>query len=228
MKVSVVMPVYNEAATIDEVVARVQAVPIEKEIIMIDDGSNDGTRHRLTEIEKQYENVRVILHPHNRGKGAALRTGFDHVTGDIVIIQDADLEYDPQDYLELVKPIIEGKADVVYGSRFRGKPENMSLSHYLGNRFLTFVSNLVNGLKLSDMETCYKVFKPEILEGMTLKSDRFDFEPEFTAKIARKRLRVCEVPIRYYGRTHAEGKKISWRDGIAALFTIIRFRFFDR
>lgn len=228
MKVSVVMPVYNEAATIDEVVARVQAVPIEKEIIMIDDGSKDGTRHRLTEIEKQYENVRVILHPHNKGKGAALRTGFDHVTGDIVIIQDADLEYDPQDYLELVKPIVEGKADVVYGSRFQGKPENMSLSHYLGNRFLTFVSNLVNGLKLSDMETCYKVFKPEILEGMTLKSDRFDFEPEFTAKIARKRLRVCEVPIRYYGRTHAEGKKISWRDGIAALFTIIKFRFFDR
>ncbi len=229
MKISVVIPVYNEAKTISEVVSRVHAVPLglEKEIIIVDDGSTDGTKLRLEEISRG-NNVRVICHERNQGKGAALRTGFKQVSGDIVIIQDADLEYDPKEYPKLLEPILDGRADVVYGSRFLGGPHRVLFFwHYMGNQFLTLISNALSNLNLTDMETCYKVFKSDVLKHITLKSNRFGFEPEFTVKIAKKRFRVYEVPISYSGRDYSEGKKITWRDGIAAIFTIIWFRLFD-
>jgi glycosyltransferase involved in cell wall biosynthesis len=228
MKISVVMPVYNEAGTIKEIVARVQAVGLEKEIIIVDDGSTDGTCEHLAEIAQAEANAKVIYHDHNQGKGAALRTGFASATGDVVIVQDADLEYDPAEYPILLAPIVDGRADVVYGSRFLGGPHRVLFFwHYVGNKFLTLLSNTLTNLNLTDMETCYKIFRREILEGIKLKSNRFGFEPEFTVKIAKKGFRIYEVPISYSGRTYAEGKKIGWKDGVKAIFAIIWFRFFD-
>jgi glycosyltransferase involved in cell wall biosynthesis len=228
MKVSVVMPVYNEVATIKEIVSRVQAVTLEKDIIIVDDGSTDGTLELLGEISQSYDNLRVIHHDRNQGKGAALRTGFAAVTGDIVIIQDADLEYDPKEYPVLLEPIVDGRADIVYGSRFLGGPHRVLFFwHYMGNKFLTLLSNMVTNLNLTDMETCYKVFKKEVLDNIKLKSNRFGFEPEFTAKVAKKGFRIYETPISYSGRTYDEGKKIGWKDGVQAIFCILWFRFFD-
>jgi len=230
MKVSVVIPVYNEVATIEEIVRRVQAVPLEqeKEIVIVDDASMDGTGARLREIAQANRNVRVLYHERNQGKGAALRTGFGAITGDVVIIQDADLEYDPREYPRLLEPILDGRADVVYGSRFLGGPHRVLFFwHSIGNKFLTLLSNALTNLNLTDMETCYKVFRSQILKEITFKSNRFGFEPEFTAKVAKRRLRIYEVPISYSGRTYAEGKKITWRDGISAIWTILKFRFLD-
>ncbi len=228
MQISVVIPVYNEVSTIREIVVRVQAVDLEKEIIIIDDGSTDGTRELLQEITLSHDNVRVLYHDRNQGKGAALRTGFEGATGDIVIIQDADLEYDPREYPVLLEPILDGRADIVYGSRFLGGPHRVLFFwHYLGNRFLTLLSNALTNLNLTDMETCYKVFKREVLNDIQLKSNRFGFEPEFTAKIAKKGFRIYETSISYSGRTYAEGKKIGWKDGVKAIVAIVWFRFFD-
>jgi glycosyltransferase involved in cell wall biosynthesis len=228
VRLSVVIPVYNEVGTIKEIVSRVQAVDREKEIVIVDDKSTDGTRELLEEITLSHENVRVFYHEHNQGKGAALRTGFESATGDIVIIQDADLEYDPREYPVLLEPILDGRADIVYGSRFLGGPHRVLFFwHYLGNRFLTLLSNALTNLNLTDMETCYKVFRREVLNDMQLKSNRFGFEPEFTAKIAKRDFRIYETPISYSGRTYAEGKKIGWKDGVKAVFAIIWFRFFD-
>lgn len=228
MKISVVMPVYNEIKTIDEILTRVQAVAMEKEIVIVDDYSTDGTRERLEKFEQGHGNVKVFYHQRNQGKGAALRTGFESVTGDIVIIQDADLEYDPREYPVLMEPILDGRADVVYGSRFLGGPHRVLFFwHYLGNKFLTLLSNALTNLNLTDMETCYKVFRREVISDIQLKSNRFGFEPEFTAKIARKKFRIYETPISYSGRTYAEGKKIGWKDGAKAIFAILWFRFFD-
>jgi len=228
MKVSVVIPVYNEVGTIEEIVSRVQAVALEKEIIIVDDSSNDGTRELLKKISQNQENVKVLYHNRNQGKGAALRTGFNKVIGDIVIIQDADLEYNPKEYPKLLQPILDNRADVVYGSRFLGGPHRVLFFwHYIGNKLLTLLSNAVNNLNLTDMETGYKAFKSEILNEIKIKSNRFGFEPEFTAKVAKKRYRIYEVPISYSGRNYSEGKKITWKDGIIAIFTILWFRFFD-
>ncbi len=226
MKLSVVIPVYNEIETIKEILKRVQSVPQDKEIIVVDDRSTDGTTEWLRQISD--DNITVLFHPVNRGKGAALRTGFERVTGDVVIIQDADLEYDPAEYGRLIEPIQDGRADVVYGSRFTGGPQRVLFFwHYVGNKFLTLLSNMLTNLNLSDMETCYKVFRAHLLERITIKSNRFGFEPEITAKFAGLKCRIYEVPISYSGRNYEEGKKITWRDGFAALFHIIRFRFFD-
>ena len=222
------IPVYNEVGTIKEIVSRIQAVELEKEIIIVDDYSTDGTREHLREINQTHENVRVLYHDHNQGKGAALRTGFQAVTGDVVIIQDADLEYDPREYPHLLNPIVDGRADVVYGSRFLGGPHRVLFFwHYVGNKFITLFSNMLTNLNLTDMETCYKVFKREVLDGITVKSNRFGFEPEFTAKIAKKGFRIYETSISYSGRTYAEGKKIGWKDGVKAILAILWFRFFD-
>jgi glycosyltransferase involved in cell wall biosynthesis len=228
MKLSVVIPAYNEIGTIREIVERVMGVPIEKEIVIVDDGSTDGTREELRKIDGALEGVKVYLHDRNRGKGAALRTGFTAVTGDVVLIQDADLEYDPREYPKLLEPILDGRADVVYGSRFLGGPHRVLFFwHYVGNRFLTLLSNMMNNLNLSDMETCYKAFRRQVLDQIRIRSDRFGFEPEFTAKAARNGFRVYEVPISYSGRTYSEGKKINWKDGFKAIFAILWFRFFD-
>lgn len=228
MNISVVIPVYNEIGTVEEIVSRLQDVELEKEIIIVDDASTDGTRERLMDIESTQENVKVLCHKRNQGKGAALRTGFKYVTADIVIIQDADLEYDPKEYPVLLKPVLDGRADVVYGSRFLGGPHRVLFFwHYAGNKFLTLLSNGVNNLNLTDMETCYKIFRREVLGQISLKSNRFGFEPEFTAKVAKKGFRIYEVPISYSGRSYSEGKKITWKDGIVAIFAILRFRFFD-
>ena len=228
MKISIVIPVYNEKATIAEITARVQAVDLEKEIIIVDDGSTDGTFEQLKEIDGKFDNVNVLVHEKNLGKGAALRTGFAAASGEIIIIQDADLEYDPQEYDKLLIPILDGRADVVYGSRFLGGPHRVLFFwHYLGNKFLTLLCDAFSNLNLTDMETCYKVFKKDVLDEINLKSNRFGFEPEFTMKIAKKGFRVYEVPISYSGRTYEEGKKIRWPDGLAAIFTILWFRFFD-
>mgnify|MGYP001814869038 FL=1 len=221
------MPVYNEEKTIREIVQRVQDVAIEKEIIIVDDGSDDGTPQVLDDMVSSYDNLVLIHQNRNQGKGAALKEGFKHVTGEIILIQDADLEYDPKDYDLLLLPILDGRADVVYGSRFLGGPHRVLFFwHYFGNKFLTLLSNMLNNLNLTDMEVGYKVFKRDILDQIHLKSNRFGFEPEFTAKIARLRTRIYEVPITYSGRSYEEGKKITWKDGIVALVCIIRFRFF--
>ena len=223
LTLSIVIPVYNERETISDIIAVVEATPFRKEIIVVDDGSNDGTREVLAAM--QYANLKVFLHDRNRGKGAALQTGFSHATGDIIIIQDADMEYDPDEYPVLLKPILAGMADVVYGSRFAGHGAHRVLYfwHYVGNRFLTLMSNLFTNLNLTDMETCYKVFTKEALAGIEIKEKRFGFEPEITAKMAKKKLRIYEVPISYYGRTYEQGKKIDWRDGVWAIWCILKY-----
>jgi glycosyltransferase involved in cell wall biosynthesis len=233
---SVVIPVYNERATLLSLVDRVRAVPIRKQIILVDDGSQDGTRDVLRALqadpnENHLNSIKVVFHEINRGKGAALRTGFEHATGQFVIVQDADMEYDPAEFPRLLQPLVEGKADVVYGSRFLGDFSHRVLYywHYLGNQFLTTLSNCFTNLNLTDMETCYKVFRSEVIKAIlpTLKQDRFGFEPEITAKIARRRLRIYEHSISYSGRTYDEGKKIGWRDGFKALWCIVRYAYAD-
>jgi len=227
MKLSIVIPVYNEKATIREILKRVRAVKlrIPKEIIVVDDFSQDGTRDILKTL--RMPGVKVFFHEKNRGKGAALRTGFSQAAGDIVLVQDADLEYDPKEYPSLLAPILDGRADVVYGSRFQGGSHRvMFFWHYVGNKLLTTFSNMVSNLNLTDMETCYKVFKKDVLNKISLKSRRFGIEPEITIKLARLRCRIFEVPISYAGRDYSEGKKIGWKDGVAAVYHIIRFGLF--
>jgi len=225
MLLSIIIPAYNEANFIGDVIRRVQETPYEKEIIIVDDGSVDGTRDILKGLADP--NITVVLQEVNQGKGAALRAGFAHAKGDIIIIQDADLEYDPRDYPKLLEPILEGKADVVYGSRFLGGPHRvLYFWHYVGNMGVTLLSNMFTNLNLTDMETGYKVFKREVLKDIKIESNRFGFEPEITAKIAKKRCRVFEIPISYYGRSYEEGKKITWKDGIKAFFTIVKYNVF--
>jgi glycosyltransferase involved in cell wall biosynthesis len=222
MKLSVVIPVYNEKDTILEVLRRVRAVEVPKEMIVVDDFSTDGTRGILQELPAS-EDLKIILQPRNSGKGAALRAGFAVVSGDIVVIQDADLEYDPAEYVNLIQPILANKADVVFGSRFLGGPHRVLLFwHSVGNRFLTTLSNMLTDLNLTDMETCYKVFRADLLKKIRLRENRFGFEPEFTAKISKARCRVYEVPISYSGRDYSEGKKIGWKDGVAAIYFILK------
>jgi glycosyltransferase involved in cell wall biosynthesis len=228
MKVSIIIPVYNERATIIEILKRVQAVKlgIDREIVVVDDCSGDGTRDILAGLKRK--NVKVVFHEINRGKGAALRTGFERATGDIVLIQDADLEYDPREYPALLAPILDGRADVVYGSRFLGGPHRVLFFwHSVGNRMLTTFSNMTTNLNLTDMETCYKVFRREVLSRIKLRSERFGFEPEITVKLAKLGCRIYEVPISYAGRDYSEGKKIGWKDGLAAIFHILRYKLFD-
>ena len=222
---SVVMPCYNERETIREIVARVRAAPMNLELVIVDDGSTDGTRAILAEIER--EGARVIYREKNEGKGAALRDGFAAAGGDVIVIQDADLEYDPSEFADLYAPIRRGAADVVYGTRFGGKPQRVhTFWHKAGNRLLTFLANLLFNCTLTDMETCYKMFRREVVKDMRIRARGFDFEPEFTAKILKaKRWRIYEVPVSYYGRAYAEGKKITWRDGIVAVWTLLRERF---
>lgn len=227
---SIVIPAYNEKTTIREILSRVGNAPlpgsIEREIVVVDDGSADGTREMLREMERRDDPVpfRLFEQPENRGKGAAIRRGFQEATGDLLLIQDADLEYHPRDYPALLQPILDDEADVVYGSRFLGGPHRvLYFWHSLGNRFLTTLSNMLTDLNLSDMETGYKVFRRQVLEGLELRSNRFGIEPELTAKVARRGARIFEVPISYWGRTYAEGKKIGWRDGVAAVWAILRY-----
>lgn len=247
-KLSVVIPVYNEEQTIEEIIRRVLAVDVglEKEIIVVDDCSQDGTREILERLsslnsgdtypisrklgtcpQNLPQNLKVYFHEKNSGKGASLRTGFSHASGDIILIQDADLEYDPREYLRMLEPILDGRADAVYGSRFLGGPHRVLFFwHYLGNRLLTLFSNMMANLNLTDMETCYKVMKRDLLKKIKIKSNRFGFEPEITLKLAKLKARIYEVPISYSGRDYSEGKKIGWKDGVAAIFHILRFKFF--
>lgn len=233
MKLSVLIPVYNEERTLEEVVRRVRSIELAKEIILVDDGSKDRSREILTQLQQQSERapdplneIRVFFQPNNQGKGAAIKVALDHARGDVIIIQDADLEYDPQDYPALLEPIERGLADVVYGTRFAGGGAHRVLFfwHSLGNRMLTLVSNMLTNLNLSDMEVGYKMFRAEVLKSIKLESKRFGFEPEVTLKLAKKGYRFYEVPISYHGRTYQEGKKITWKDGFSALYYMLRFR----
>ena len=228
MKLSIIIPAYNEKNTIEEIIKRVKAVnlpDVAKEIIVVDDGSTDGTTQILKEIEKNNDEIKVLYHQKNLGKGAAVRTALAKATGDYTIIQDADLEYDPEDYQLMIKPIFKGKAEVVYGSRFTGERRNMLFWHYVGNRFLSLVTNILYNTTLSDMETCYKLFKTDILKSLNLKAKGFEFEPEVTAKTLRKGIKIYEVPISYAGRDFSEGKKITWKAGFKALWILIKYRF---
>lgn len=227
MILSIVIPLFNEKNTIHEILKRVRRTPFDKEIIIVDDFSSDGSREILKGMENDPD-LRIFYHDKNMGKGAALRTGFGHVTGDIVIVQDADLEYDPEEYADLIKPILDDKADVVYGSRFLGAPHRVLFFwHSVANKMLTNMSNMLTNLNLSDMETCYKIFRREVLEKISIKSNRFGVEPEITAKIARLNVRIYEIPITYSGRKYSEGKKIGWKDAVSAFFAIIKFKFVD-
>ena len=221
---SVVMPVYNERETIEEIIPRVLAVPVRIELIVVDDGSKDGTRDLLAKLKEKHD-FRLILQPQNGGKGAAIRRGFEDVSGDIVLIQDADLEYSPEEYPELISLICQGRADVVYGSRFLGRHRVFLFTHYAGNRLLTLITNVLYNTMLTDMETCYKVMRVEVLKSFRLRSEGFGIEPEMTAKIFKRGYRVYEVPITYDGRGYDEGKKITWRDGVVALWVLLKYRF---
>jgi glycosyltransferase involved in cell wall biosynthesis len=225
---SVIIPCYNERATVAELLRRVNEVPIDKEIIIVDDKSTDGSKDVVAALARQWPEIRHLLQPTNQGKGAAIRRGIQEARGDIVIIQDADLEYDPEEYPKLIQPILDGHADVVFGSRFEGYPRRVMLYwHRLGNNLLTFLSNMTTNLDLTDMETCYKVFRREVIQSINLQSDRFGIEPEITAKVAKRGYRIYEVPISYYGRDYWEGKKINWKDGFSAIWTILKFGLFD-
>jgi glycosyltransferase involved in cell wall biosynthesis len=245
LTLSVIIAAYNERAFIEEILFRVQAVKLAHEIVVVDDGSTDGTREWLEEMHRRQQSgeteadildgeerlclgpIRFLFQEHNQGKGAALRRGFAEACGDILLVQDADLEYDPRDYPKLLEPIQDGRADVVYGSRFLGGPQRVHFFwHYIGNKFLTLLSDMLTNLKITDMETCYKVFRREVIGSMRLRSNRFGFEPEVTARIAKGHWRIYEVPISYAGRSYEEGKKITWKDGLTTLFAILRYRFF--
>lgn len=225
MKLSVIMPVYNEGGTLRQVVARVLVAPFSIELLCVDDGSTDRSRQILAELQQEHPEIRVLLQPGNMGKGAALRRGISEATGDFVVIQDADLEYDPSEYATLLEPLIEGKADVVYGSRFLGGRPHRVLYfwHSVGNRLLTLISNALTNVNLTDMETCYKVFRRDVIQAIRLEEDRFGFEPEVTVKIAKRHLRIYEVGISYWGRTYEEGKKIGWKDGLRALWCLLKY-----
>jgi len=224
MKLSVVIPVYNENSTLRSLLLRVRNVPVDKEIILVDDCSTDGTRDLLKQLQAAEPDLKIFFHERNQGKGAALSTGFKNVAGDIVIIQDADLEYNPDEYPKLLAPILDGRADVVYGSRFLGSPQRVHLYwHFVGNKFFTHLSNIFTNINLSDMETCYKVFKASLLERFSIRSRRFGIEPEITAKFAKMKCRIYEMPISYSGRDYTEGKKINWKDGIAAVYWILYY-----
>lgn len=246
LTLSVIIAAYNERPFIEEILFRVQSVGLAHEIVIVDDGSRDGTREWLAEMHRLQQagdteaeildgeerlhlgQIRFLFQEHNQGKGAALRRGFSEACGDILLVQDADLEYDPRDYPKLLEPIQDGRADVVYGSRFLGGPQRVHFFwHYIGNKFLTLLSDMLTNLKITDMETCYKVFRREVIGSMRLQSNRFGFEPEVTARVAKGRWRVYEVPISYAGRSYEEGKKITWKDGLTTLFAILRYRFFD-
>lgn len=244
MKLSVVIPAYNEIDTIEEIISRVQAVNFEKEIIVVDDGSTDGTKEFLTRLKENkgnvkfeklnrfinVDNIRIIFQPENRGKGAAINRAFREVKGDIAVIQDADLEYDPREYLKLIEPIKQGFADVVYGSRFKGGAPHrvLFLGHSFGNKLLTFISNVFTNLNLTDMETCYKMFKKDVIQKLEIKEKRFGIEPEITAKISKMNLRIYEVGISYHGRTYKEGKKIGWIDGLRAIYCIVKYNLLEK
>ncbi|MBI4446092.1 MAG: glycosyltransferase family 2 protein [Acidobacteria bacterium] len=231
IQLSVIIPVYNEKSTLEEILRRVAAISIQKEIIVVDDRSTDGTREILQSISENshpYGRLKAVFHEENQGKGAAVRTGIGLSQGEVVIIQDADLEYDPREYPNLLGPILDGRADVVYGSRFLGGPHRvLYFWHYIGNRFLTLFSNMLTNLNLSDMETCYKAFRREVFDQIQIRSNRFEFEPEVTMKVAKKGFRVYETPISYSGRSYAEGKKITWIDGIKSVWAMVRFRLGD-
>lgn len=234
-RLSIILPVYNEKATVATTIERVlqAASPLELELVVVDDFSGDGTREILPELVHQMKEtfaapIKLVMHDHNQGKGAALRTGFQHASGDVLLVQDADLEYDPRDYPRLLEPILEGFADVVFGNRFHGGAHRvLYFWHYVSNQGLTFFCNMLTNLNLTDMEVGYKVFRREVLDALQFRSNRFGFEPEFTIKVARLGCRIYEVPIRYHGRTYEEGKKITWRDGVAAVWHILKFRFFE-